>query len=285
MKQFYMCVVLTATFCCGFVLVRAQDVIYKTDRSEIKAKVQEIDEDKIRYKLFDHLDGPAYTVPKREVFMIIYQNGKRETFSSAPLAKAEADPSAIPPGNRPAAESDAVAKAVHITKTAAAQTKSSDVSDFKYAPGRLVLNLVEGYDFSLGAMIESPLSKKLTAQQDAPIYSYINLGLLASVSSYADDYSGIVVWDLGLYGNWYFPVNKLSGSAKVNSGFFPYVYLGGLLRSSTVTVEYGEADDYTDTTGDIAFGVGVDYRFTKGFGVTARYDADYKFGLGVSFAF
>lgn len=58
----------------------AQDIIVKNDKSEIKAKVLEIDETYIKYKQWDFQDGPIYSIRKANVFMIIYKNGKRETF-------------------------------------------------------------------------------------------------------------------------------------------------------------------------------------------------------------
>lgn len=69
--------------------VVAQDIIIKTDQTEIKSKVLEIEEAKIKYKLFEHQDGPTYSISKSEVFMIIYQNGKRETFLSTTTAPAK----------------------------------------------------------------------------------------------------------------------------------------------------------------------------------------------------
>ena len=61
-------------------VLQAQDVIVKNDKSEIQAKVLEITEDAVKYKQFRFQDGPVYNVKKAEVFMIIYQNGNRETF-------------------------------------------------------------------------------------------------------------------------------------------------------------------------------------------------------------
>ena len=62
--------------------VTAQDIIYKENGQQVKAKVKEITEVSIKYKRYDHLEGPLRNIPKREVFMIIYENGKREKFVS-----------------------------------------------------------------------------------------------------------------------------------------------------------------------------------------------------------
>lgn len=56
----------------------AQDLIIKMDKKEIKAKVLEVSEDVIKYKKFEKLDGPTYSIKREEVFMIIYKDGSKE---------------------------------------------------------------------------------------------------------------------------------------------------------------------------------------------------------------
>ena len=41
----------------------AQDVIVKNDKTEIKAKIEELTETAIKYKKFEMLDGPTYNTP------------------------------------------------------------------------------------------------------------------------------------------------------------------------------------------------------------------------------
>lgn len=60
----------------------AQDIIIKNDKSELKAKVVEITDDYIKYHDWDNLTGPIYNISKTQVFMINYQNGKREFITS-----------------------------------------------------------------------------------------------------------------------------------------------------------------------------------------------------------
>jgi len=62
--------------------VLSQDVILLKDGSEIKSKVIEITEDVIKYKKFEHLDGPLISISKNKVFMITYENGTKEVISS-----------------------------------------------------------------------------------------------------------------------------------------------------------------------------------------------------------
>ena len=60
----------------------SQDIIYKTDGNEIKARVIEIAESTIKYKNFDQQEGPIRDIPKSEVFMIKYQDGTTEKFTT-----------------------------------------------------------------------------------------------------------------------------------------------------------------------------------------------------------
>jgi len=58
----------------------AQDIIMKKNGDEIKSKVIEITLDFIKYKEFEFQDGPTRNIKISEVFMIIYENGKKEKF-------------------------------------------------------------------------------------------------------------------------------------------------------------------------------------------------------------
>lgn len=62
--------------------LRAQDIIVLKNTEEIKTKVIEIDTDKVKYKLWENLEGPIYNILKSDIFMIKYENGKKETFES-----------------------------------------------------------------------------------------------------------------------------------------------------------------------------------------------------------
>ena len=80
-----------------------QDIIVKSNKEQVEAKVIEVDDASVKYRLWaEKQDGPLYTMKKPDIFMIIYQNGRRETFSSAPVnmhagAGASNDAAAPPP--------------------------------------------------------------------------------------------------------------------------------------------------------------------------------------------
>jgi hypothetical protein len=63
--------------------VTAQDVIMKRDGSEIRAKVVEVTSTTVKYNLYDNQDGPAYVVPKTDLFRIKYEGGRIEVFTES----------------------------------------------------------------------------------------------------------------------------------------------------------------------------------------------------------
>ncbi len=67
---------------CSVVSAFAQDLITKTDGTDIKAKITEVNTDNVKYKRSDNLNGPTYTINKSEILMIIYGNGMREIFNT-----------------------------------------------------------------------------------------------------------------------------------------------------------------------------------------------------------
>lgn len=91
-KRFAILIAFTASFLflAGIDSLRGQDIIIKNDKTEIQAKVMEIGEYTIKYKLFNHLDGPVRLLNKSEIFMIIYENGARETFNVSELSQTPA---------------------------------------------------------------------------------------------------------------------------------------------------------------------------------------------------
>lgn len=65
----------------------SQDKILLKNGEEINAIVNEIDINVIKYKKFENPNGPMYTIEKRLVVMIKYQNGTQDVFSEKPEVK------------------------------------------------------------------------------------------------------------------------------------------------------------------------------------------------------
>ena len=56
----------------------AQDIVIKTNGDKIKAKVLEVTQTEIKYKRFESLSGPTYTVSISEIESIKYKDGTKE---------------------------------------------------------------------------------------------------------------------------------------------------------------------------------------------------------------
>jgi len=64
----------------------AQDTLYKVDGSKHLAKIVELNETQVKYKLFSSLEGPTYVIGKESVLQIVYESGLVETFPQSLLA-------------------------------------------------------------------------------------------------------------------------------------------------------------------------------------------------------
>ena len=60
--------------------MKAQDIITLKNGTEIKGVITEISPDQVKFK--KTADGPIYTLAKADVFMIVYENGRKEVFSA-----------------------------------------------------------------------------------------------------------------------------------------------------------------------------------------------------------
>jgi len=59
----------------------AQDTIYLTKQRQLYAKVLEVEDLKVKYRKFENLEGPIYSVDKTEILAIHYSNGTRDIFN------------------------------------------------------------------------------------------------------------------------------------------------------------------------------------------------------------
>lgn len=92
---------------CGFFEAAAQDLIVKTDATQVEAKVTEITPEAVRYKRFSNPDGPTYVLPVGAIHYIQYANGEKEYFT-VPQAPAAPLPPAPPVPGTPGASAPAV---------------------------------------------------------------------------------------------------------------------------------------------------------------------------------
>lgn len=59
----------------------SQDIITKKTGEDISAKITEVTLTEIKYKKFDNLEGPIFSILKSEVLMIRYENGTKDIFN------------------------------------------------------------------------------------------------------------------------------------------------------------------------------------------------------------
>ncbi len=73
----------------------SQDVITKTDGTDIQAQVLEVGKTEIRFKKWDNLEGPIFTELKSELLMIRYKNGTKDTFAKENQKQVPTPPSTV----------------------------------------------------------------------------------------------------------------------------------------------------------------------------------------------
>lgn len=71
--------------------VHAQDIITKSNGDEIAVKVLEVNPDNLKYKLWDYMDGPTYTILKSEILLVKYENGHKDVFAGKESAETKGD--------------------------------------------------------------------------------------------------------------------------------------------------------------------------------------------------
>ena len=78
----YLVLGIVFSFFTGLSSTNAQDLIILKDGNTIEAKVLEISPTEIRYKRFDHLDGPTIIIMAIDVLSIRYENGRTEIINN-----------------------------------------------------------------------------------------------------------------------------------------------------------------------------------------------------------
>lgn len=67
----------------------SQDIITKKSGEDIQAKISEVNQTEIKYKKFDNLDGPTFTLLKSDVLMMRYENGTKDIFNQSEEVKTD----------------------------------------------------------------------------------------------------------------------------------------------------------------------------------------------------
>lgn len=87
---------LTVSLLGCFAAAQAQDLITTRSGEDIEAKVLEVRTKEVKYKKFSFLDGPTYSISKKDILMIRYENGEKDIFDGysdyTPQAEAQVHP-------------------------------------------------------------------------------------------------------------------------------------------------------------------------------------------------
>ncbi len=258
-------------------LAKAQDVIIKNDKSEIKAKITELTDLTIKYKKWDFQDGPVYNIDRTNVFMIIYANGQREVINHVesapvvvpvPLAGAQSKP-AQPNTNA------SLSTAPHGIDTAINYQNIK----VKYKPTRIFYSM------------ETPGGLGLETETRV-VKNFVNIGLMALYNFNTDYIKSDEI--VAGYLSFYAPINRLTGNFKnQDRGLFVFGHIGGFWENYIVPT-FDQNGLYTEPSYNV-FGCyvafGADYIFTRSFGVTfqtfetVQTGAKNQYAAGIVFSF
>lgn len=236
--------------------IKAQDIIIKNDKTELKSKVEEITETHIKYRKWENLNGPIYNLKKIEVFMILYSNGEREMMEgnntpiSTPTTKLQETTSP-----RQTQKIESTEKPSIITTNNSSTQTDVKKEKVDYRPTRLIIGLQSPLEF--GSDIEVRL-----------IRNFLNIGVTYLYGFPKDD--SITGTQFGnLYGSIYLPINRLlKNYENQNKGLFIFGSAGISINSVSIynNKTYKSQTYYSDFY--TSFREGADYYFTKGFGVS-----------------
>ncbi|MDR1783663.1 MAG: hypothetical protein LBR13_05320 [Dysgonamonadaceae bacterium] len=240
----------------------AQDVITKKNGDEIKAKVTEIGATEVKYKRFGNENGPTYTIPKSEIFMIKYENGEKDIFETEktdepkPAVKAEEKTEATPAvtrrntATRPTTSAASSRQTATQTtpRTARATASSDEIERRGYAGfdlgAAVLLHDNESCEGHTGGLINLNFGYLFT--------KHFGIASTLLVGAFEDEYSRV-----GLFaGPW------LTWGKKVSFDFRP-------------TLGFGTADE--ESTMNVGIGLGATLRFNPGSRVSIPIGFDYYY--------
>lgn len=69
------------TLCC-IPFVQAQDIITTKDGKDIQSKILEVNANEVKYKKYNNLDGPTFTLSKSEILIVRYEMAKTRCFKN-----------------------------------------------------------------------------------------------------------------------------------------------------------------------------------------------------------
>ncbi len=272
MKRSLLSVVYFVAFSCACF---AQDVIVTKDSRKIEAKVTEINVENVKYKMFNHQDGPVYTLPKSDIVTIVYQNGTVETFvSKTSSAQASQASQAVPTSTQPAVSVQPAQVYTQPTSTTASVSanpvaRNEQAARFGVKGGlNLSSEMVdEGSTDSragihIGGFVRFQIGNKVDLQPEI-LYSMQGAKYTSGSTEYIDKFDYInVPLMLKIY------VNK-PRTLSIDVGPQVGYMINAKLKSGNTTVDLLDRVDDLNRF-DVSIGLGLSYVFKNGLDVFFR---------------
>lgn len=149
--------------------VQGQDIIVTKNGEEIKAKVEQVLDNEIKYRKAENPGGPMYSISKANVFMIKYENGTKDVFENQPVV--------ITPEKTP------------VTKLNITDQDLKPAKNAAIIGGALVLPIL-GLGITSGAIYDNP---ELTIPMGAAatLIGAIGIPIVAHMASKTRDKTGV----------------------------------------------------------------------------------------------
>lgn len=264
------------------ITLTAQDIIIKTDHTEITAKVIEVGETSIKYKFWDRQEGPTYILKKVDIFLIVYKSGVKEHYGKAELTSNNSSSSnnhitpSTPTSNyqEPSNTSNIVA----VSKTASDTAKKEEPEERPSYPslGRINVGFgktpVEGVStWGIGGYATLPFLKNRIHSPEFELGSYSVFSNIDNelFESKSNTYFVSGALNYGVY---------VIKSLKISGGV-GYFYGWG---ETTVSSQVGDSTSNISVS-DLFYSGSIDFFITKGFGLNLRYDEILGLNFGISF--
>ncbi len=275
-------------------MVLAQDLIVKKDQTEIQAKVTEVSENTIKYKKWSNREGPAYTISKTEVFMIIYENGEKELYQTTSTGIQEQPRNNKVPQTPTPVQNSATSSMSQAVTSVTAQTGGNKKSDDDAPKYKRIFRVVygpsavlESGDLGMGFGLMANFS--LTGKTSGSGALEAELGLLGLQEGLETDnfetLNGVGQEETFGYAGVGYGIFATK-TFKFSSGVGYYYRYGNTKTVEFVSAANGFIEEPVELNDSgVCYYGGIDIFFSGGFGINVRYDNMLGGQVGISFSF
>jgi len=179
-------------------IVFTQDIIYKTDKTIIEAKVLKISDSEVEYKRFSNPDGPTYSILRKQVKMIIYQNGEKDVFELQVPEPVQQKQEPVQPKTTPLPAVYSVVSYANARTLLLAESINSAIIVYAQLVSKDTANVSLGAEYAfalaLGGIYDAALARLdrvwgLEAKNTDPIYYASQVFLLMGFDQLASEFN------------------------------------------------------------------------------------------------